>query len=164
MIDVESLGLQPSSVILEIAFCLFDKSGPIETICKKLDIKQQMNRFGRTVCPSNLKWWAAQERKMPVDGDYDFYTALELIYEASEECATIWSRGTFDMDLIGHAWKELGFYELHGEFCEYFKWRDQRTVVPIMGRKSTHDAAKDCEDQVFELIESGYDLDAGVRE
>ena len=66
MIDLETLGTQPDSVIISLGIIKFDPytdAEPYEGNYLKLDIEEQ-NTLGRQVDEDTLAWWSKQDPKV----------------------------------------------------------------------------------------------------
>ena len=128
VIDLETLGLSPSSVILSIG--AVKENG--DTFYTELDWRDQQE-CGRAVDVSTCLWWGGQDKKLcPLDGTQTLYYALEGLQDFLEcekkEDLYIWARGTdFDIALLNHAFRQ--------EMLEipwiYKNVRDIRTALAI---------------------------------
>jgi hypothetical protein len=181
MIDSESLGLEPKSVMTQFAFIAFDMDDP-ESIIKEdeyyLPIQPQIKPLGRTVNGDTIIWWMDQPdaaRKMfrqNRGNDYDELVALvqsaarkigQVIADVTELGGTyeVISRGTdHDFPMIQSLFDDLG---LEAPW-KYDAKMDLRTVMKEAGIKKgdvevraglvPHHALSDCRYQIDCLIEA----------
>jgi len=161
MIDLETLGTDPSAPIIEIGACFFD-----------LHTGEISNTFNRTVrfesaCElrapdaSTIKWWMTQSddaRKKVASGKDEMFGVLfEFISwvdaHSSRSSTKPWGNGsTFDISMLENCMKQYNI-EIPWEFWNH---RDVRTVLDIAGfDKSTiafdgvpHSALDDAKHQV----------------
>jgi hypothetical protein len=191
MIDLETLGTKPDSVILTIGAQLFDPTSsevwtetPVydvisgNTVIPSLNIRlnvDQQELLGRTTSEETIKWWAnqtpeAQEEAFGLSDRVDFKEALLQLTRMVEVCGPkrtvrVWSKGpTFDIMMLEHAMEQTGVRVP----WEFWNVRDARTVYglcPTLDTKKngpiSHCALDDCRKQIEMLRESFSIL--GVR-
>ncbi len=62
MVDLETLGNTPYSVVPAIGAVIFTKDEFVDSFYQKIDVKQQLD-LGLTVDASTLEWWMSQNDK-----------------------------------------------------------------------------------------------------
>lgn len=141
MLDIETLGTEPNSVILSIGAALFDEKGVHHSKHWVLSSLAQI-RAGRTVDPETLMWWDKQSPE-----------AREVITQASQSSKTVsndlgefivwvkdrvdpekvlvWSNGaSFDVVLIESLARQLGLV-VPWNFRNIRCYRTARALLPI---------------------------------
>lgn len=119
MIDLETLGTQPGSVILSIGATIFDPdAAPGECNTKEFYVvvnKESSLDYAMTVSESTLEWWSqqsAEARKVLVEaeeGGEDLDVALQMLADFIPLGAKIWSNGAnFDQPLLDVAYNRVG--------------------------------------------------------
>lgn len=132
MIDLETLGTDPSAPIVAIGAVFFDpKTGELgkefsatisfESACEK-----------RTPSASTIKWWLGQSddaRKKVVRGNADMFEALNhFVQFVGSRPVKPWGNGaTFDISMLEDCFKCYGMTVP----WKYHNIRDVRTVVDI---------------------------------
>ena len=137
-LDLETLGTAPSSVVVSLGMCYFDKSGIGETISFACPIQEQLDR-GRTVTKGTLDFWFEQDRavreavfKNPVQVPLSMVPSLlkariDSITQGEE--FRVWVKGmNFDPPIIEDICRQEG--------CDspvpYWAWRDVRTLTDLV--------------------------------
>ena len=132
MIDFETLGRTPDTVVIQIGACYFDRqTGEIGDMYQtNIDIQSEINA-GFRVDGSTIKWWMKQSREAQKS-----VLALPLVASANawfrlndfvRRCKHIWSHATFDIPIfIAH----LDRFKMYPTF-RYTLARDIRTVVDL---------------------------------
>lgn len=59
MVDLETMGLQPESVVVSVGMVRFNANGIVSEFYERLDMQEQVEA-GRTIDPSTVQWWARQ--------------------------------------------------------------------------------------------------------
>lgn len=153
--DIETLGVESTSVVLSAAFVYVDvedlPEDPTEAYKKllqdscfvKFKSKQQsLPPYNRTVDLDTLQWWRRQgeyQRQMaliPSDNDVDVVdgiTKLRTFYKRNPS-GPVWVRGSLDQPVFQSLMKSFDI----NDFIEYNCYRDVRTAVDIIypGSKS----------------------------
>ena len=154
MIDIETLGTMPNSVILSVGAVKFDpfkSDEPFDGRHWKIDVDAQTSK-GRFVDDSTLQWWAKQDQeiqdrafsdhgRIPVE---PFMQELNAWLTGSEQ---IWCQGPqFDMVILEDFFRDFGHH------MNWFYWqvRDCRTLFKMMPQdprkaiqENLHDAQAD---------------------
>ena len=177
MIDLETLGTQPGSVILSIGAVLFDPSKTLdEAIGAEFYIvvnKESSIDCAMTISKDTLAWWEKQSpeaRKVLTDaetGGSSMECALKDLSKFIPAGAKIWSNGAnFDQPLLDVAYDRV---------CEALPWkywnsRCYRTIVALHPNEKAirpptvcaHNALEDAKWQVRHLVNVVQALDLNL--
>ena len=142
MIDIVTLGLAPSSVVIHVSGLKFNPKGKQARFAgrftHRLNIEEQ-ERLGRTTDADTFRWWQRQKRKHP-----DLYKrvfprpntgmrameAMRFLREWCAECEVYWSHGAHDFLILNHMFAE-------GKVArpwEYWQCSDVRTIARRFAR------------------------------
>lgn len=149
--DVETLGIESTSVILSAALIHFDpeKQPSYQDLLDnalfvKIKSKDQVERLKRTVDIGTIEWWQNQHeyvRKVSLEPSSDDMTAEEAVtalhnymnkYPNAQD-QTMWTRGSLDQMVIDSLCKKLDMQLLTG----YNVYRDARTAIDILTGSTT---------------------------
>lgn len=141
VLDIETLGIKPSSVILSIGAVRFDPYStdpPYDPWYVRLDVDYQLNQLGRTVDESTLAWWEKQDPAIRDDAlstdnriSIDEFSKQFNQYVVGTDC--LWAQGaTFDFVLIEDLYRNLG----QPSPINYWTIRDSRTLFKSTGLDS----------------------------
>ena len=154
MIDIETLGTLPNSVVLTVGAVKFDPFTNIEPHSPKLwklDIDEQ-DQKGRFVDEKTLEWWAKQDeeirdRSFTDEGRISNTEFMKDLNSWLTGVDTIWAQGPqFDMVILEDLFKSFDHH------MNWFYWQvnDCRTLfkmMPVDPRKAIqenlHDAQAD---------------------
>lgn len=175
MIDIETLGTAPDTVILTVAAQAFDPMGTgyyESSYYARVDFESQANR---SIEDGTLSWWAnqnsaAKDEAFAEDGRIALSDVLDELGKLIWQSSVIWANGpTFDMTILENAYKS------HNKPLpwQYYKVRDARTVFNLKPeltvinskikvvepgspthRQATHHALDDCRRQIDLLQET----------
>ena len=156
MIDIETLGVESTCVVLSAAIVYFDPEEEQnfddlvnKALVVKFDAKDQINTFNRTITKSTLEWWNRQSdkvRKISFDPNAEVEISvregLEQIrgYMAqfpNHDKSTVWARGSLDqlaIDSLARAAKT-------DPIAPFWVWRDVRTAIDCLTGSTTGYAA-----------------------
>ena len=144
--DVETLGVESTSVILSAALVYFnpeDKPSYQDLLDNalfvKLKSKDQVERLKRTVDIGTIEWWQNQHeyaRSVSLDPKSDDMLAEDAITALhnymnkypNARSQTMWTRGSLDQMVIDSLCKKVDMQLLTG----YNVYRDVRTAVDIL--------------------------------
>ena len=163
MIDLETLGVSPGSVISSIAAVQFDiNTGEIgRQFYKNIDLQQSLDN-GFTINAETLKWWFNQPNRMEIFSNPDniksvFTSLSKFILSTSggynKKNIFVWGNGaSFDLGILNYAYNKLGI-EIPWLF---YNERDVRTLVsfiPEIKKKTVnsgvlHNPLDDCKYQI----------------
>lgn len=164
MIDIETLGTTPNSVILSIAAVQFDRDTG-ETGSEFLrTIDPDPKRQGRKRCQETYNWWQQQSEaamQAAFSGTASLHQSLNDLYLWFNDLylwfgpnQIAWSQGTdFDFGILDHAFRQYGFADSP---WKYNNKRDTRTVYDICDfdpksierEGDKHNALDDCKHQI----------------
>jgi len=146
MFDVETLGIESTSVILSMACIYFnpeEKPNYQQLVDSaffvKLDAKDQVNRLGRSVTKSTLQWWEKlhlsikQKSLIPSATDVLAEDAIDALYDWQKQFpnnskSTVWARGNLDQMVLGSLEDKLN----REPVFHFGRWRDVRTAVDLL--------------------------------
>lgn len=110
MVDIETLGLTPDSIILSIGACAVEAPNEVQ-FYQEISIHGQT---GRCVDLDTVKWWMKQDIPPPMDGIVclehtliDFARWLDEAFVSTTDLI-VWASGTdFDISILKHAYESL---------------------------------------------------------
>ena len=162
MIDLETLGTTPDSVIVSIAAVKFDPfedyqergvtSDQLPTLNILVDIDGQTDR---RIDDNTVTWWSQQDPLIqetvfsPI-GRVSFADALDQLHRFIWNTGgRVWAQGTqFDIAMLEHAYRSIN----KAYPWQYSQARDSRTLLDLVAvnlPKATHDAVADCWRQII---------------
>lgn len=166
MVDIETLGARPGSVIASIGAVVFDANTIIEEWECLVD-PQSCVDVGLRLEVDTIKWWMRQSddaraktfglRALPVA---DALSELNRWANGVHGCTNYWSHGaTFDLVMLHEAYIATKVSPLMKDFR---RARDTRTLYEItgtnpktfMGTGTAHNAVDDARAQALAVIES----------
>lgn len=135
MLDIETLDVTPSAVILAVAAVFFDpKTGELGAEFD-VAVNCQQEQPGRTISLEIVAWWAKQSdeaRKLAFGGTESLKRVLtglsRFIHINSTDTVKVWGNGKeFDCVILEHAFKQLGMP------CPWKFWdtQDVRTIITL---------------------------------
>ncbi|WP_293913146.1 MULTISPECIES: 3'-5' exonuclease [unclassified Sphingobacterium] len=163
MIDIETLGTKPYSVILSIGAIEFDiNTGEIKDTFYRVISTRTSHEAGLLTDLDTIKWWLLQNdesRDKLLKGEsYLILSLVDLMLFVGENKNTcVWSNSpSFDLSLIRNACERTSI----NVSWEFWQERDVRTISSLMPsiRKSmifdgiTHYAIDDCKHQIKYLV------------
>ena len=160
MIDLETLDVLPTAVVLTIGGCKFDPNNIKDTtqhFYYRFNVDEQLAQ-GRTTSKDTLDWWAKQEQTVVDEalGDHDRTPVLTVLKKLNKWCVgvdTIWCQGpAFDIVILEDMFRQND----HHLPWPFWKIKDSRTLFGIMPtdpRKEikfqAHNALEDCKVQAL---------------
>jgi len=142
-LDIETLGVESTSVILSVGAVYSDGEAPFtyqkfidDSIFVKFDYRDQIKNFKRTTDKSTMDWWSGQSEEakktnlMPLKSDVSTITGIQQLREwfSSKPDAkklNVWQRGTLDQTCLDSLFRSVGIQPL----TNYGRWRDIRTAL-----------------------------------
>jgi exodeoxyribonuclease VIII len=136
MLDLETLGVTPDSVILTIGAVKFDpfdiNSEPgLNPLYLRLNVDQQ-TALDRIIDPATIQWWGKQSAESQEEAfseenriDLDDFTAQINKYIVGAD--KIWSQGSFDFTILENLYRMLG----KPIPWQYWQIRDSRTIMDL---------------------------------
>lgn len=162
MIDIETLGLEPSAVILSIGAVAFGMDHKPDTPMQEFYVEVSMgNQGGRIINTDTIKWWMSQSIKPPMNGTISLHQALrdlnDFVWMKSigDQAPYVWANGTdFDISILYDAYRE----HLIAPAWKYSDVRDYRTVAKMFSgvvsrpqNMNQHNALSDARMQALHL-------------
>ena len=158
MIDLETLGTKPNSVILSIGAVAFDENGFYDEFYVNVDLQSSIH-YGFDIDASTVYWWLKQDKKAgEVLGEDKeiFGTALGkfINFIKLHESDEIWANSpSFDLVMIKNCFSKLGIDDQWGFWLE----RDFRTFLSLTNADRVypaiaHNALEDAKAQAQTLI------------
>jgi len=180
MIDLETLDVLPTATILTIGAVKFDPFGDDinNPTCEKLYIKVDLDscdRYGGTVSPSTIDWWAsqsqaAQDEAFDPNGRVPIEEAMNQLYKFAWGAKRVWSHGaTFDIPICEFYFRKVG----KAIPWQFWEARCTRTIFDIGINPNRppvlkHHALEDAWNQavgvqnVFKTLQSSTKYDGGL--
>lgn len=146
MFDVETLGIESTSVVLSAAVIHFDINEEFtyqdlidSAVFVKFSAKDQIKNYKRTQTKSTLDWWnnqgqVAKKRSLiPSSQDLEVIEGIEILREYIDSFdksrnKTVWSRGSLDQCVIDSLSRTAELPDLF----PYYRWRDVRTALDLV--------------------------------
>ena len=170
MLDLETLGTKPGSVILSIGAVLFDpKTGELgETFYSVISIKDSLSH-NLHVEPSTQAWWDKQSdeaKTVLTEAQAPEATPLAVVlnnfkhwvqdHTIEKQNRLIWGNGaSFDVPLLEAAYEAVGLtppWNYWGSMCFRTMKNLYRDVVPPPREGTHHNALDDAKHQAQHLI------------
>jgi len=144
--DIETLGTESTSAILSYAIIHFNAADKPtyqdllnKTLFVKLDVKDQIKNYKRTIDKDSLEWWAKQHdytksiSLTPSEKDVKAVDAYNMLYDYVNRIPngvnqTFWQRGSLDQLVLDSFTRSIDKEPL----TRYSNWRDIRTAVDIL--------------------------------
>lgn len=127
MIDIETLGVRSSSVILSIGAIPFDNEAVGAGFYRRVDIQSCLDA-GLTVDASTIEWWMTQSNEARAAFDekgIPLRAALSQLSEIFDGPELVWANGVnFDLPILENAYRACG---LEAPW-KFYNTRDYRTV------------------------------------
>jgi len=163
MVDLETLGTKPNSLMLTIGAVRFNPwaddsvlNGPnkMDSFYRRLSF-ESFEGTDHVIDDATLEWWSKQSEEVRAEAfaEEDRQPLAEVLRDFHKWCGgvdAIWANGTgFDLNILEHFSRELK----RGVAWNYWQARDARTLyalVPGLERPRTaaHHALWDCWSQV----------------
>jgi len=157
MIDLETLGVEPDSVVMTLGAIKFDPfsdAEPHTPLYLRGDVEEQSEQYNRSIDDNTLAWWATQPQAIQDEafGDHsDRVTVQEMLRQLNKWCVGldyIWCQGpTFDFVILQSLYKAA---EKPAPW-NYWQIRDSRTLFAMMPQdprkaiqEELHNALADC--------------------
>ena len=157
MIDLETLGVEPDSVVMTLGAIKFDPfsdAEPHTPLYLRGDVEEQSEQYGRSIDDNTLAWWSKQPQAIQDEafGEHsDRVTVQEMLRQLNKWCVGldyIWCQGpTFDFVILQSLYKAA---EKPAPW-NYWQIRDSRTLFSMMPQdprkaiqEELHNALADC--------------------
>lgn len=165
MIDTETLGTDPTCVVLSIGAVTFNPKG--DGVISKFSIKPSVDEqlaFGRTISEDTMAWWAnqprhAQEEAFSEHDRVPYKDAMEQLHKFCWNNDYPWSHGApFDIVLMESCWRD---HKMQAPW-KFWNVRDTRTLFDITNVSlkddkyvTTHVAVEDAVRQAI-IVQKAY--------
>ena len=168
MLDIETLSTAPNAVVCTVGARNWATG---QEFYRRAAWQDRHDQPGRIVDPSTVAWWLGQsaEAQAELTGEGDREHLAKVLDDlagwlrtfGTPEEVEIWTRGSLDVLVLEHAYRDLRTYGTVP--WKYSNVRDVRTLLAIAGVEShktaTHHALEDCRKQVRECQEALGRLD-----
>nr|QMP83227.1 MAG: hypothetical protein [Caudoviricetes sp.] len=141
-----------TAVVLSAAILWFDETKKYSyedlvenTLLVKFDVKEQIQKYKRTVSKDTMDWWNTKVPKLtrdisfkPSDSDLSAKEGIDVLKsyikdKTNNSESVVFIRGSFDQYISDHLCK----YSLKEEpLFRYSSWRDFRTAIDILKETS----------------------------
>jgi len=156
MIDLETLGVEPNSVILTlgaIKFNPYSDDEPHGELYLKLDTEEQES-LGREIDDNTLAWWSQQSESVRNEAlsEGDRISVKDFLKEINRFCVGLdylWCQGPlFDYAMLQNLYRQAG------EPCPWNFWqiRDSRTLFAMMPT----DPRKQIQEELHNALADSY--------
>ena len=156
MIDLETLGVEPYSVILTLGAIKFDPYSdeePHGELYLKLDTEEQES-LGREIDDNTLAWWSQQSESVRNEAlsEHDRVSVKQFLKEINRFCVGLdylWCQGPlFDYAMLQNLYRQAG------EPCPWNFWqiRDSRTLFAMMPQ----DPRKQIQEELHNALADSY--------
>lgn len=164
MLDYETLGTAPDSVILScgaVKFDPFSDEEPSQPFYVRLNVDEQ-TELGRQVDPSTVEWWSKQSAEAQAEAfsEENRISLLDFTSQLSRYvvgAGRIWAQGTtFDITLTENLYRMMGIPVP----WDYWRIRDSRTLFDLgndsikKNNANAHNALADafCQAQSVQIV------------
>lgn len=167
MLDLETLGTQPGSVVLSIGAVAFDPDEGIGASFYTVVSVEDSLRLGLTIDASTLRWWAKQARTTYVEalgeGSEGYVLTLTdalrtfsrwLEINTSGENVRMWGNGAdFDLTLLLTCYRKAGI-EAPWKFWNHRCYRTLKSLRPDvrLEKSNNHNALDDARNQAEHAV------------
>ena len=156
MIDLETLGVEPDSVVITLGAMKFDpttNAEPHAPLYLRLDIEEQSEKYKRSIDDNTLEWWGKQKKEIREEafGDHERTSMDSMTKQLNKWCVGLdylWCQGLlFDYAILQNLYKNIG----KPTPWNYWQIRDSRTLFALMPsdprkaiQEELHNALADC--------------------
>lgn len=156
MIDLETLGVEPDSVVITLGAMKFDpttNAEPHAPLYLRLDIEEQSEKYKRSIDDNTLEWWGKQKKEIREEafGDHERTSMDSMTKQLNKWCVgldNLWCQGPlFDYAILQNLYKNIG----KPTPWNYWQIRDSRTLFALMPsdprkaiQEELHNALADC--------------------
>lgn len=126
MVDIETLGLEPGSVITSIGAVRFTSAAVGQTFSRRIDIESATDA-GLTIDGGTLQWWLEQseDAREELHGDQPLRIVLEAFANWLGDVDELWANSpSFDCEHLEAAYDAVGL----DVPWDYYHERDYRTL------------------------------------
>ena len=163
MIDIETLSTKPNALILTIGAIKFSRNKDIESLDKtdnfyKRVVIKSCTKLNMDIDNNTIQWWNNQSKESRYEtienkDRQDIKEVLEELSKFLKDSKYIWANSpNFDCVILENAYRCCNF-EIP---WKYWNLRDCRTIYDLgntslksVVKETTHNALKDCYDQIL---------------
>ncbi len=151
MVDMETMAVSPSAVVLSLGAVHFNPygNGYGDKLYLRFDLDDQ-DKLNREIDPNTLDWWAKQDPKVmeeafSPDNRVPLKEAMDQFHKFAWGCDAFWAHGSlFDIAILEDLYRQIE----KPVPWQYWQIRDTRTIFdlgwdPDMPQASKHDALQD---------------------
>jgi len=155
MLDLETLGVSPNSVILTLGAVKFDPYNdidPDDALYCRLDVDQQ-TAMGREIDPNTVEWWGKQseeaiEEALGEENRVSLEVATKELNKFVVGAKEIWAQGiVFDIGMLENLYQQIQ----QPAPWRFYQIRDSRTLLGLanynvrnmIGQKGLHKSLDD---------------------
>lgn len=162
MMDIETLGTDYNSIVVQVAMVYFDRYTKETGKSLVVNIDPiSCSKAGLVMNNDTMDWWAQQPKEIQesvLTGGLPLVEALNKIKEFIDYGTIIWCHATFDVPVLATAFKTVGI----NPPWKYTNVRDLRTIVDLSGidiksykweEFKTHNALEDCCFQIHYAVD-----------
>jgi hypothetical protein len=164
MLDLETLGTTPGSVVLSIGAVAFDRDeGLGDTYYSVISVASSM-KFGLTIDASTLLWWSKQDRAAYQEALSAEHTQLTTTlnsfnnwldsYAGTPQTRKLWGNGAdFDLTLLLACYRAVDL-EAPWKFYNHRCYRTLKALYPEVRaeRSNNHNALDDARNQAEHAV------------
>jgi exodeoxyribonuclease VIII len=158
MLDLETLGVQPTSVITEIGAVKFGGGKIIDKFSRRIDI-QDCLAHGLSIDGPTIEWWMSQDDKARAHFSEPGGPLSSVLFDftlwVGSESPEMWGCGPdFDNNILGNAYRVCGL-EQPWKFWNNRCYRTVKSLFPHIPIERTgvhHRAVDDAEAQARHLM------------
>lgn len=164
MIDIEAMGKSPDGVVLSVGLAMFDDQRVLKSRLWELCIKEQVEKYGRTLDAETALWWAQQPAELAASFSYDegwllrqLGTELQHEFaEARQSRTPVWALPpSYDLSML-RSLLRVGNQRVPWGFRDERCARTVRNMVPEAfpkdGNPNKHNAEADAVFQAESLL------------
>lgn len=162
MMDIETLGTDCNSIVVQVAMVYFDRYTKETGKSMVINIDpESCAKEGLVMNEATMDWWASQPQEVQesvLTGGKPIREALQEIKNFIDYGTIIWCHATFDVPVLATAFKKIGMTPP----WKYTSVRDLRTIVDLSGidiksykwdEFKTHNALEDCCFQIHYAVD-----------
>lgn len=132
MLDIETLGIMPDSVVLTVGAIKFNPYSlhePYDPLYLRLDVDEQLS-MDRHVCEDTVAWWGKQDEEVREEAlgegnRVNIESFTKQLNKYSTGVSEFWCKGTnFDFVILNNLYQQFKFHIP----WKYYLFRDCRTV------------------------------------
>lgn len=162
MIDLETLGTTPGSVILSIGLVAFDETGLHNEFYTAVNLRSCLDA-GLVIDPRTEAWWMEQspEARRVLDESRETETMLNAALDRADAFilragGRVWGNGSdFDMPILAAAYRNCGFGAVPWKYSDVRCYRTLKNLRPDILFQETgvhHNALDDAKGQAKHAV------------